>query len=140
MNYRGNYPYPAIITPDVLEAIESDANHFRESRYVHFINRISPNEVIFTSRPQRGWMTYFVNFSYLVILTYGLLYMVSLLYHGKNGQVSRNYYRSRINFVLSLSLFATLIVMTSASVAFVYASVTSVWIRLFTSNVSLRKQ
>ena len=120
VNYRGNYPYPAIITPDVLEAIESDANHFRESRYVHFINRISPNEVIFTSRPQRGWMTYFVNFSYLVILTYGLLYMVSLLYHGKNGQVSRNYYRSRINFVLSLSLFATLIVMTSASVAFVY--------------------
>lgn len=120
VNYRGNYPYPAIITPDVQEEIEKGSSHFRESGYIHFINRISPDEVIFTSRTQRGWMTYLVNFSYLAILTYGILYLLSMRYYGRKVPVSRNYYRSRINFVLSLSLFATLIVMTSASVAFVY--------------------
>lgn len=120
VNYKGNYPYPAILTADIMEKAESGASHFRESGYVHFINRISDDEIIFTSRATRGWITYLVNFSYLVILTYGLLYLLSLRHHSKKLPEPRNYYRSRINSVLSLSLFATLIVMTIASVAFVY--------------------
>lgn len=117
---RGNYPYPAILTPDIKEMVENGSRHFRLDGYIHFINKVSDDEIIFTSRHTRGWLTYLVNFSYLVILTYGILYVLSLKFHRGGTSSVRNYYRSRINFVLSLSLFLTLIVMTSASVAFVY--------------------
>ena len=120
VNYKGNFPYPSILTPDIRKEIDRGDSYFRDNGYIHFINRISDNEVIFTSRPLRGWLTYLVNFSYLVILTYGMLYLITLRRRNPQNVRMRNYYRSRINFVVSLSLFLTLIVMTCASVAFVY--------------------
>ena len=119
-SYRGIYPYPAVLDRRVLDEVHSDAMHFRENGYIHFINRISDNEVIFTSRARRGVMTYIINFSYLAILTYGCLYLVSLARTRKKDGDRKNYYRSRINFVMSMALCLTLIVMASVSVAFVY--------------------
>ncbi len=115
---RGNYPYPSILGTRIADAIEHGTGHFRENGYIHFINRISDDEVIITSRTTRSWLTYFINFSYLIIFTYGILYLIPVR-RGRKQAAFRNYYRSQINFVLSLSLFVTLIVMTSASIAFV---------------------
>lgn len=120
VSYKGNYPYPSRLNKAVLEDIHSGARHFRADKYIHFVNRISDEEVIITSRPTRGWLVYIINFSYLMIFTYGALYIISYLRRKKQDSAFRNYYRARINSVLSLSLLLTLIVMTSASVAFVY--------------------
>ena len=117
VSYKGNYPYPAIITPDIIDLTDG---HFRKNGYIHFVNKVSDDEIIFTSRPVRGWLTYIVNFSYLVILMYGALYLLSLRAGRLEKTTVKNYYRSRINSVLTLSLLVTLIGMTSASVAFVY--------------------
>ena len=119
--YRGNYAFPAVLDSGLKDRINNKGlTHFRENKYTHFVNRISDNEVIITSRPIRGWLTYLINFSYLLILIYGLLYLVVFWRSDRRQASPKNYYRSRINSVLSLSLFLTLIVMTSASVAFVY--------------------
>lgn len=118
--YRGNYPYPAVLDQDLKDRIDSGISHFRENGYIHFVNRISESEVIITSRSVRGWITYIVNFSYLIILIYGILYVAVYWKRSRKEEVFSNYYRSRINSVLSLSIFLTLIVITSASVAFVY--------------------
>lgn len=121
VSYKGNYPYPARLNQAAVEDIDSGAGHFRANKYIHFVNRISDSEVIITSRPTRGWLVYIINFSYLMIFTYGGLYVISYLRRRKrNTTAFKNYYRARINSVLSLSLLLTLIVMTSASVAFVY--------------------
>ena len=120
VSHRGNYPYPAIFTPDVSENIDSDTKYFHTRQYIHFINRISDDEIIITSRTRRGWLMYLINFSYLLLFTYGALYVLS--YKRKKGKTAafRNYYRSRINFVLTLALVVTLITMTAVSIAFVY--------------------
>lgn len=119
-DYRGTYPYPAILDPVLAGKIESGTGHFREKKYVHFINRISEDEVIIASRPVRGWFTYMINFSYLLIVIYGLLYLAFFWHRIRTEEMSRNYYRTRINSVLSLSLFLTLVVMAATSAVFVY--------------------
>ncbi len=120
VSHRGNYPYPAILNTGITDGIDEDTRHFFTNQYIHFINRISDNEIIITSRTRRSWGMYLINFSYLLLFTYGALYLLSYRKNKKKDAAFRNYYRSRINFVLSLSLFITLIVMTTASVTFVY--------------------
>ena len=120
VSHRGNYPYPAVLNPDVTEEIDSGAQYFFSKQYIHFVNRISDEEVIITSRTRRGWAMYLINYSYLMLFTYGALYLLSKKRIRKKNAAFRNYYRTRINFVLTFSLCITLIVMTAASVTFVY--------------------
>ena len=119
VSYRGTYPYPSILNRSTVNAIENGDKFFRSKDYIHFINRISDNEVILISRPLRGWLTYLINFSYLILFTYGILYLISGRWHRRRQTAFRNYYRSRINSVLSVSLILTLIIMTVASITFV---------------------
>lgn len=122
ITYKGNFAYPTVISKSRHD-IEMDQNRtdiYRADKQVHFINWISSSEVIIISRPTRGAMTYFVTFSYLLLITYGFLYLFSKKRRGSRRMFRRNYYRSRINTVMCTSLCLTLIIMTAASVTFVY--------------------
>lgn len=118
--YKGNYAYPTIIYGSLKEKIDEGTANIKVNGYIHFINRINDKEVIIVSRKIRGAMTYIVTFSYLAFIIFFLLYIaLSRDADYQKNNFRKNYFRTRINIVLFVSLFATLTAMTLLSITFV---------------------
>ncbi len=119
--YKGDFAYPTVMSGDLSEKIEAGNSYVRERKYIHFINKIYDDEFIVMSRPRHSLQMYLVTFSYLLIIN--LLLLFPILHSRRREEeimFRNNYYRSRINAVLFISLFVTLLVMATLSVTFVY--------------------
>ncbi|MCM1176784.1 MAG: ATP-binding protein [Bacteroides sp.] len=117
---KGTYAYPTLLYGSLKEKIDDGASTLKINGFTHFINRINDNETIIISRRIRGAMTYIVTFSYLFFVIFAFLFVIFRKGKGYHkAAFRRNYYRTRINFVLFISLFATLMAMTLLSVTFV---------------------
>lgn len=120
VSYKGTFAYPTIINNDLKEDIDGNGHKtYKNKGYLHFTNQISNEEVIIVSRPIRGSMTYFITFSYLILVIYGILLVISVGNTKKNKAFRKNYFRSTINTVLFSALFFTLVSMVVVSVTFV---------------------
>ena len=67
--FTGNYPYPTVY--DNIAGKDMDEEGWsvaRHGNYAHFTNRISDNEIIVISRPQRNFLVYFTSFYKVVKL------------------------------------------------------------------------
>lgn len=120
ISYKGNYAYPTVIYGSLKKKIDAGASSLKINGYRHFINKINDNETIIVSRKIRGVMTYIVTFSYLVLVILTIMHIT--LHRTEKFSVrkaGRNYYRTRINTVLFIALFATLTAMAVLSVTFV---------------------
>ena len=120
MSYKGNYPYPTSYDhTDNDMPIDWKRDVLRLNGYVHFINIVSDDELIFISRPQRGGLVYFTSFSYLCLAISGIM---SIFARSRNRKQTfkSNYFRTRINTILFTSSFLILISMTIVSIFFVY--------------------
>jgi len=105
---QGAYAYPTSI----------DGEFSDRGGYVHFVNRVSDDgALIVISRPRIGGFNYIFSTLFLSILMYLLL---SLFVIGHRYIPRRDYFRTRINWVIMLSLTLTLVVMSVVSVIFVY--------------------
>lgn len=122
VSYKGTYAYPTVMDKSLLdEDIEKDGHtHFKAKGYLHFANQVSQDEVIILSRPVRGAMTYLVTFSYLILIAYAGLVLVSRDRRKKEKEFRKNYFRSRINTVLFCSLLFSLVSIVIISTTFVY--------------------
>ena len=121
ISFTGNYPYPTVYGSIGKDMTEGDSNVLRINGYMHFINRISDDEVIMISRPQRNFLVYFTSFSYLFLFLTGLLFAFARVRtpHRKNAFKS-NYFKTRINSILFISSFLILVSMSAVSILFVY--------------------
>lgn len=117
VNYKGDYPYPTVITRPIRK---NDKGIYRINGFIHFANQISDNEIIVISRQIKTPMAIFVTFSYLFIILYIIIYTISSKKPVHPKLFKRNYFRSSINLVLSLSIFSALIIMTILSITFVF--------------------
>ncbi len=115
----GNYPYPILMDPKVLDIINSGQTKFIYNDYFHYFNKISEDEYIFISRIKGGVLNYFVTFTYLILLSY-LLFYIFIKPESEKTIFKKNYFRSRINTILSVSLLLAMVIMATASVTFVY--------------------
>ncbi len=136
VNFRGNYPYPTVISPDIEKEIDRGARYFRAGKFIHFVNKVSSDEVIIISRSARGAMTYIISFSYLVIFFFLLFFITSGKARREKTGFLRNYYRSSINTLVFISLFLTLIVMAIVSVAFVYRRNETNMVNMMSSKIN----
>lgn len=120
MSYKGNYPYPTNYD-HVQEGhlLDKSREVSRENGYVHFMNIVNEDEMIVISRPRRGGLVYFTSFSYLCLALSGIMSIFSRSRYKKKVFKS-NYFRTRINTILSTSSFLILISMTVISIVFVY--------------------
>ena len=120
MSYKGNYPYPTNYD-HVQEGhlLDNSREVSRENGYVHFMNIVNEDEMIVISRPRRGGLVYFTSFSYLCLALSGIMSIFSRSRYKKKVFKS-NYFRTRINTILSTSSFLILISMTVISIVFVY--------------------
>lgn len=120
ISYKGNYPYPT--SYDHIEKgylTEKNREVSRLKGYVHFMNLVNEDEMIVISRPKRGGLVYFTSFSYLCLALTGIMSIFSRSRYRKKVFKS-NYFRTRINTILSTSSFLILISMTVISIIFVY--------------------
>ena len=117
--FTGNYPYPTVF--DNMGSEENDGREWsvaRQKEYTHFLNRVSDNEVIIISRPQRNFHVYFTSFSYLFLILTGILLIFSR--SRKKEMFRSNYFRTRINTILFTSSLLILVSMAVVSILFVY--------------------
>lgn len=119
-SYKGNFPYPTV--PDSFDNIadpDGDITVQRTMGDVHFIAKISSDETIVITRPKRNVLAYFTSFSYMFFL----LLLLTFIFPDKmkrNNPLQSNYFKTRINSILSATSFLILAGMASVSVAFVY--------------------
>ena len=120
MSYKGNFPYPTYFATDDDGNMPGNRREVsREKGHVHFINRVSDDELIIISRSKRGGIVYFTSFSYLFLLLCGLLTVFAQSRY-KKKPFRKNYFKNRINTILFTSSILILISMTAVSVFFVY--------------------
>ncbi len=120
ISYKGTYPFPTYFEPSERNLLQGkDSEVVRAKGYVHFMNRVSDDEVIAIARPKRGWIVYFISFSYLCLALSGLL---SIFARSRSEKkiFKRNYFKARINIILFLTSFLILICLTIISIIFVY--------------------
>ena len=119
VSYRGDYAYPTVLTGGLLRADEAGEDYVIFDGYVHFLDRISAEEFIVISRKNEDFTQYMVAGFVVALFAFFCLSLLALG-NRRKGVFERNYYKTRINTVLFLSLIATLLVMTVISVLFVY--------------------
>lgn len=118
VSYRGDYPYPTVLSGDFKDFPEGGKTKtLTVNKNTHFFTKISDNEVIVISRKNVDIFRYLVAGFLISILAYLLVSIPSLR---KKSIFEKNYYKTRINTVLYFSLVATLIAMGAISVIFVY--------------------
>lgn len=122
VNYKGTFAYPTVMGDEFVDRGIAEEGHidFRSNGYLHFANQVSQDEIIIISRPVRGLMTYLVTFSYLILVAYAGLLLVTRNRRKKERMFRKNYFRSRINTVLFCALFFSLISIAIVSTTFVY--------------------
>ncbi len=119
-SFRGNYGYPTRLEDKILSQISlGKGQHLIEGGYTHFARVISDDEIIIISRPSIPLSNYFLSFAFISLLCY-LTLSVVIWTRRRKSKPEMTYYKSRVLYVLLLSLSATLIIMSFVSVIFVY--------------------
>ena len=119
---RGNYAYPTVLNDQQDRIIyQTEQSRFVEDGYLHFINRISDEDVIVISRPRVKASRFVTGGVFLALMAFFALTLLLLTRRQKASTVfERNYFRSRVSSILVLSLVITLVVLAAVSVYFVY--------------------
>lgn len=120
VTYRGEYAYPTVLSEELLGQTEDAKSHrLVKDGYLHRINCISDSEVVIISHKTELWVNYIVSAFFIGVVVF-LILTISVLPRRRASALGRNYYRSRISYVLVVSLVVTLVTMASLSVYFVY--------------------
>ena len=107
--FRGEYAYPTLLSEKIDGVPEDNVSVLKIiDGYVHFINTVADDEVIIISRPKNDYMQYLVSFLLMALLCYIAVSMLSIT-HPHDPIFEKNYYTSRINALLFLSLTAMMI-------------------------------
>ena len=118
--FKGDFPYSTVISDRFRQLVStnSEGNVVLDG-YVHFVQTVSDGELVVISREKTEILNYIVEGVLFGIVAYLLLTLMGFRIH-RNRSGERNYYRTRINVVLYLSLIITLVAMAAFSVYFVY--------------------
>ncbi|MFA6334445.1 MAG: ATP-binding protein [Bacteroidales bacterium] len=115
VTYGGEFNYPILADDD------AKIGYFIviKDGHIHFTNRISSENMIVISRPERSFFHYFITLSY-IMLFYSLL-IFGLTRFRRQGflyQVPKNSFRWKITFLLLSSLIFALLFMGAGSIWF----------------------
>lgn len=119
--FNGNYAYPTILEHNLenniyggrVETVKADG-------YVHFIHVVAEHEAVFISRPVNRMSSYVIAWLLLALVAYLLMCIPTIGRRDSREMFQRNYYKTRITWILMTSLILTLVVMALVSVLFVY--------------------
>ena len=118
--YKGDFPYSTVISDRFRQLVgTNEEGSVVLDGYVHFVHAVSEGELVVISREKTETLNYIVEAVLFGIVAYLLLSLLGFRSR-RNRSGERNYYRTRINVVLYMSLIITLVAMAAFSVYFVY--------------------
>ena len=121
--FGGNFNYPISIDSDSYADYEME----RRDGYIHFVNRITPDNVVMLSRPDRGRFSYLLSFSYLMLF-------YSFLVAGPSRIRRREFIHTAPHNTFRWKI--TVLILSSLVIALACMGVGSIWftIRYFEEN------
>ena len=118
--YKGDFPYATVISDRFRQVVGAvGEGSVVLDGYMHFLQKVSDDELVVISREKTEILNYIVEAVLFGIVAYLLLTLLGFR-PLRNRSGERNYYRTRINVVLYMSLILTLVAMAAFSVYFVY--------------------
>lgn len=117
--FNGNYAYPTRMDSDLVNQIYSkELETIKSDEFVHFVHLVGGDEAVVISRPTNKVLRYVIAAVFVALMSFLLMY-VPIVGHGRKKVFSNNYYKTRITWVLMISLILTLVAMALVSVLFV---------------------
>ncbi|MBR1539370.1 MAG: HAMP domain-containing protein, partial [Bacteroidales bacterium] len=116
VSYGGSYVYPVAAPTDY----EVGYRMVNRDGYVHFVNRLSDEDLTVISRPRRPLFPHFVSFSYLVIF-FGIFMLLFTLRWRKDKlfNLPKHSLKRKITMLITVSMVAALGTMGIGSVVYV---------------------
>lgn len=115
ISYGGRYNYSLIYENDYITGYRTE----RKNGYLHFINKISDENMIIISRPERNAFQYTVSFSYLMLFySLMILGLIRIRHRGFIYNLPKNSFRWKITVLIISSLVFALFAMGAGSVWF----------------------
>ena len=116
VSHGGNYDYPAAPPAET----RTGYTMFTENGYVHFLNRLSDEDVTMISRPLNSFFPHVVSFSYLVIFYGCFLLLCTLRWRReKLFDLPQHSLKRKITLLITLSMVVALGIMGIGSVVYV---------------------
>lgn len=116
VSYKGDYAYPTVISTVIRK---NENNTYRVNGFIHFAKKVADNEIIVISRNVKTANAIFVTGSYLSLILYLVIYLISPRRKTRRTIFKRNYFRSSMTVVLCTAIILALAVMTFMSITFV---------------------
>jgi len=120
MSFGGSYPYQTRMDDALRDAVyRGRPCHIYSGTHVHFVDFVGDDEVVLVSRPRFGVTDFVVASALLTFIAY-LLILPFTIGRRRRLLFTSRYFKTRISWVLLVSLLLTLVSMASVSVLFVY--------------------
>ena len=115
ISYSGRYNYPTVLEDNY----EIGYKAVREDGQIHFVNKLSGENVIMISRPERSPFPYIVTFSYIMLFFSLVTFSIVRTRHkGILPKMPRNSFRWKITILIIASLVFALFFMGAGSIWF----------------------
>ncbi|MFA7116888.1 MAG: ATP-binding protein [Bacteroidales bacterium] len=115
-SYSGRYNYPIkLTTPHKIGYYTTLSGGYR-----HFINQLTPDAIIFISRPERSIWAYLISLSYTILFFAAIIISLSRISRKRTVDKTNIHssFTKKINYLVTLSLVTALIFMGIGSVLF----------------------
>ena len=120
INYRGTYAYP--LQMDARgghAAYDNGKGYSRHGGFTHFYYEVAGGEAVVVSRPKVSALNYLIALLFMGLIFFSLSAVFNIG-RGREQSSGRNYFRSRITWLIMISLLLTLVALATVSVIFVY--------------------
>ncbi len=135
-NFRGDYPYPTLVSHiEQLKFHDNAHCFFRLRNYDHFCTKIGEREIIVISRPARKFTSLLTSFCFLFLLSFCIMFVSRRRFTLRRND--RNYLRTKINLLVLASLLITLAAMAIVSISFVQGRTERNMTRLMSSKLNM---
>ena len=116
VNYGGKYDYP--VNPE--EWYRDGYSMDKRNGYIHFVNKVSDEDITVITRELRPATTYIVSFSYFVIF-FGLFLILCTVWGRKDRlfALPKHSIRRRITFIITFTMAVALLAIGAGSVRYV---------------------
>lgn len=116
ITYRGDYEYPVIFDENCPDGYSMQV----KKGYVHFINKLSADEITLVSRPSQKFFSNVVSFSYIAIF-FGL-FIALMTFWGRESKLfslPKNSIKRKITIIITSAMIFSILFLGVASIQYV---------------------
>jgi len=121
VTFKGNFAYPVQMDRRLKRMIyDESASHLNLNGFIHFVYRVSEDEIVLVSRHKISTRDYAIAVIFLALVAFAGMSAIAGRRKGRRAILGQTYFQTRLTWVILLSLILTLVTMAIVSVLFVY--------------------